>query len=90
MKTFPWGQKIETHQFKGLEVIEHYPHKFKGGSQVHGEYEIKPSFHVPALHESFPSYDIAVIGIICHKYQGRNNRLTYAISRMLGMEGCKP
>jgi len=44
---------------------------------------------VPWLNESFPSYDIAVIAILCRERLGLNNHLAYPIARMLCMLECK-
>ena len=80
------GKLVKIHEFKGVEIVEYYPHVFKNGCVVIDEYEKETIFHVQFLYESFPSYDIAVIGILCRQYLGLNHHLTYPIARMIKMD----
>ena len=85
IKTISFGAIRGIHYFKQYEVIEYYPYVYENGHKVKGKFEEKSSFLVEHLHESFPSFDIAVIGILCREYQGANHHLTYPIARMLEM-----
>lgn len=85
MNKFPWGKVVEVHKFKGHEIVEYYANLHVDGRQVRGEYENKTSFHTEFCSETFPTYDVAVIGILCKEYQGLNHHLTYPIARMLEM-----
>ena len=85
MSNFAWGKVVSTSMFKFVEIIEYFPRKFVDGREIKGEFEEVAQFSVPWLNESFPSYDIAVIAILCRERLGLNNHLAYPIARMLCM-----
>ena len=89
MNNFTWGKIITSSMFKDVEIIEYFPRKFVNGREIKGELEYVAQFYVPWLNESFPSYDIAVIAILCRERLGLNNHLAYPIARMLCMLECK-
>lgn len=85
MGKFSWGKVVEVRKFKEYEIVEYFANLCVNGRYIKGEYEARTSFHVEFCSETFPSYDIAVIGILCREYQGLNHHLTHPIARMLEM-----
>lgn len=85
---FHWGEPIAWHQIGPYTIIEYHPWEVVGFRIIHGSPSKETSFHGwidgKDEHESWPTLETAIIGLIAAKYAGMNNGgLGYRICRML-------
>ena len=84
MDNFSWGDSLEETIFNGNKIIKYHPFEVEGCTVTKRINHALTSYHVPDLSESFPTYNLAVIGIMVRQNLGINNSgITYAIGRIL-------
>lgn len=89
IKEFPWGEVITVHTIGNVDVLEYFDRKRDGVTITRQiDYNTK-SYHAyldgKSINQSFSTLDQAVIGALCHKYDGYNSRAAYYIFAMIGM-----
>ena len=86
---FPWGEIIREHHISGFTIIEHHPWKERGNEILGGKPNMKRrAFHVEEQSRGFDTLDKALIGAICYRYGGCNERLSGYIFKAL--DGMRP
>lgn len=83
--SYDWLGRVEyVHRVGAYEIVELTPWKVETHSILHGHPdEGKREFH--ANHRGWDSLDKALIGVICEKYDGPNERLSVYVSKALGI-----
>ena len=76
-KTFPWGGPITWHQIGPYALLEFYPWEVHGPHVRKGVIGDELSFHGwidgEDSHESWPTLETGIAGLIGRKYAGANN-----------------
>jgi len=71
---FTWGKLVAWHEIGPYTLLEYHPHKFKDNRAIHNEYTDEVSFHGwidgKDIHESWPTLETGIIGLICKKHSG--------------------
>jgi hypothetical protein len=84
---FTWGEVVTTHTISTIKLIEYHPRIVVECTVTSKIDYSKTAFFSPEYSESWDGLDAAIIGSLCHKYQGPNSHLAYPIMRMLEMKG---
>jgi hypothetical protein len=85
---FVWGEPTQWHKIGPYTILEFHPWKTKGHTIITGEPDTREKeFHGwidgKDNHESWPTLETAIIGLIATKYTGINNAgLGYRVCRM--------
>jgi len=83
-KDFVWGEILDKTSFNSYTIIKYHPKKSKGPIIINEIDYDEILYSVEELSESFPTFNLAVIGIIVRQNLGLNNsNITYAIGRMI-------
>lgn len=75
---FVWGKVIKVHTIGDLTIVE-YENSFDNQVLFHAYYGDLDT------HESFGTLDIAIVGALGYKYDGRNSQACRYFVRMIGM-----
>ena len=76
-KKFVWGEPIRWHQVGPYTLLEFHPWRADGCTLLHGCPSERVSFHGwvdgEDAHESWPTLETCIAGLIGLKYAGNNN-----------------
>jgi len=83
---FTWGQPVKWHEIGPYTLLEYHQHDYDAFSGTSGKFSKEVSFHGwiegKDTHESWPSLETGIIGLIARKYVGlNNNRIAYVFCR---------
>lgn len=79
------GAFVAVHRIGEYEIVEYHPRKVMNNTLIK-DTEAHVQFSVPEDGRSYDTLDQALIGSICRKYDGINERLSGYIVKALGME----
>ncbi len=84
---FTWGEPINTYTVDSYEILKYHPWKVTKG-QVHQHPDrSKVSFHGwidgKDIHESWPTLETCIAGMIGRKYGGLNCNVGYYFCKMI-------
>lgn len=74
---FPWGQPIERYEVGPYSILKYHPRKTTGSIVLNEPDPDKVSYHGwidgEDVHESWPTLETCLAGLIGRKYAGNNN-----------------
>jgi len=80
---FVWGPVVKVHEVGEYQIIEYREAIFEDGCSTGKHEPEKTTFYVHGQSVSYESLDMALIGAVCLKYDGRNTRAPEYIFNML-------